>query len=525
MLNKFYFLPIFLIAHLLRSMQNNENNLQNYVLQTSDNNEMHVSADFIKQSQLLKNDIELRKPELNEALVLPAQLTSDNLLKLITISENPHALKSFDLNTLISLANAADALAIDNDDVKQKTIDSKSLLIDLLQTIGAHIMAQNSFASAESLNPEIERTVAQNIAQEITVPILDEILPETGHPVAFSYDGKQLASVYVRSLIKIWDLEDKKLIYTLRDHYDPIASLEYNPLNSNQLASCRREGWAVDLYDTQSGQLLFTIVGMKSCMAFSPLEAKLALGSIHHNTIELWNPQTPSLLSTLNETNLTASLTFSNDGRQLISLSHRRLNIWDSETCQFLNSFESPMYSIFGTVKLRPRKGQFISFDGNEACVISAETYQLIKKLEKKSLEYSHDGNLIYSCEGNGKTITIMDADNFKFLESFEIPKNIGELHSLKTQPLRKQLAAASYRNVCLYTVFSPNIKNVTTIQQALFLKEIKDYYQKNKKPYVVDKETFSALQLVTDLQNSKLIAKKENENLTIFQRIQSIFS
>jgi len=78
--------------------------------------------------------------------------------------------------------------------------------------------------------------------------------------VAFSRDGKQLASAATDNTIKIWDLETQKELRTLTGHTSNIESMDFMP-DGRLLASAGEDG-STFLWDTKSGEHLLTLISL-----------------------------------------------------------------------------------------------------------------------------------------------------------------------------------------------------------------------------------------------------------------------
>ena len=78
--------------------------------------------------------------------------------------------------------------------------------------------------------------------------------------VAFSRDGKLLASGATDSTIKIWDVATQKELRTLSGHTSPIESIDFSP-DGRLLASASDDG-STFIWDTKTGEHLLTLVSL-----------------------------------------------------------------------------------------------------------------------------------------------------------------------------------------------------------------------------------------------------------------------
>ncbi len=163
--------------------------------------------------------------------------------------------------------------------------------------------------------------------------------------VAFSPDGKTLASAGWDRTVKLWDVVEDRERATLRGHTDPIWCMAFAP-DGRTLATgsgnpAGRNGAAgngepvpddkpgeVRLWDTARGQTRAVLSGHRSgifALAYSPDGATLASAS-WDGTVKLWDPATGQERATLAEEGISPAarpssevwcLAFSPDGKTL----------------------------------------------------------------------------------------------------------------------------------------------------------------------------------------------------------------
>ena len=150
--------------------------------------------------------------------------------------------------------------------------------------------------------------------------------------VAFSPDGKTLASAGSDREIKLWDVATGKELRTLAGHSDSVMSVAFSP-DGKALAS-GAEDRQIKLWDIGSGKQQRTLTGHGygvESVAFSPDGKTLASGS-QDATIKLWDVGTGKLKSTLSgHAGWLTCVTFSPDGRTLASSGNDgKIKLWDA---------------------------------------------------------------------------------------------------------------------------------------------------------------------------------------------------
>ncbi|ODV76934.1 WD40 repeat-like protein [Suhomyces tanzawaensis NRRL Y-17324] len=157
--------------------------------------------------------------------------------------------------------------------------------------------------------------------------------------VCFSPDGKLLATGAEDKLIRIWDLQSKKIIKILRGHEQDIYSLDFFP-DGNRLVSGSGDR-TVRIWDLRSSQcsLTLSIEDGVTTVAVSPDGNLIAAGSLDR-TVRVWDSTTGFLVERLDSGNENGnghgdsvySVAFSINGKQIASGSlDRTVKLWNLE--------------------------------------------------------------------------------------------------------------------------------------------------------------------------------------------------
>ncbi|NES07355.1 MAG: WD40 repeat domain-containing protein [Okeania sp. SIO2F4] len=148
----------------------------------------------------------------------------------------------------------------------------------------------------------------------------------TGHEsqvlcLAFSGDGKTLASGDMDGVIKLWSVETGKSVVTITTDEDGVDVVAFSP-DGKTLASIDGTGSTIKLWLVETGELVATLCEHESStytLAFNPDGMTLASGG-SDKTIKLWSVETGGLVATLSgHESCIYALAFSSDGLTLAS--------------------------------------------------------------------------------------------------------------------------------------------------------------------------------------------------------------
>ncbi len=266
--------------------------------------------------------------------------------------------------------------------------------------------------------------------------------------VAFSPDGKTLASGSKDNSVKIWNISTGEEIRTFNSHSNWVYAVAFGP-DGRTLAS---GSWdeTIKIWDLATGELIRTLSGHSNwvySVAISSDGKTLASGS-YDKTIKLWNLSTGEEIRTLKgHSGWVGSVAFSPDGQTLASGSlDNTIKIWDVATGQLIRTLTGHFNSV-ECVAFSP-DGKTLASGSKDSTIKlwNLATGQLIRTLTGHSdwvvsVAFSPDGQYLISGSLDN-TIKIWNITTGK--ENHTLKSDSNSIFSVAISPDGKTLASGS---------------------------------------------------------------------------------
>jgi len=263
--------------------------------------------------------------------------------------------------------------------------------------------------------------------------------------IAWSPDGRMLASPSEDNSIRLWDAETGECLRKLEGHTRGVVSVAFD--STGGMLASGGEDKAVKLWEVARGRLLRTLEGHKGgvkSVAFAPAGRQVASGSFD-NTVKLWVAASGRLLRTLRgHQNEVRSVAFDSAGRQMASGS-AKVKLWEVASGRLLRTLEGHQRGIT-SVAFDPTGRQVASGSlDNTIKVWEATTGRLFRTLEGhteyvKHIGFSPDGRCLASKAKDGST-RLWRTESGDCLATFPEPASLYWPPGLAFHPHRPLLA------------------------------------------------------------------------------------
>ncbi|HTU17808.1 MAG TPA: protein kinase, partial [Gemmataceae bacterium] len=268
--------------------------------------------------------------------------------------------------------------------------------------------------------------------------------------VSFSPDGRRLASAGDQT-VRVWDAATGHEMLALKGHTSSVSRVSFSP-DGRRLASVGYDGTA-RVWDAVSGKELIILKGLAtkhaSVFTFSPDGQRLA-AHCADQTVRVWDTVSGRELLSLKKstTYLVFSASFSPDGRRLAAAcANWTMTVWDAITGQELFTLKGHEWPV-NSVSFSP-DGRHLASAGSDRTVRVWDTVSGKEKLTLKGhtsavflVSFSPDGLRLASASGDG-TVRVWDAATGQ--ELLALKGHTDSVRSVSFSPDGRRLASASY--------------------------------------------------------------------------------
>ncbi len=291
---------------------------------------------------------------------------------------------------------------------------------------------------------------AKNIAAPHIPPMSNMLFACIGHSsrvtsLAWSPNGKWLASASYDKTVHVWDANSGKQLATYKEHRDRVNALAWSP-DSTKLVSASDDGTA-RIWNALAGTTLVTYTGHNgpvNALAWSPvlsayggsLPSQIASAGAD-KTVHIWNSLQGANASIFrNHTEAVHAVAWSPDGRRIASAGEdRSIYVWypikESPKKSLLNTLTSLLSSQRDVVKMGGHDGRINGLawspDGKYIASASSDHWVLLRDALTGTTAYS------YGVRRKGMKNCVAWAPNGKHVASGGNDKTV-ELWSMVTK-------------------------------------------------------------------------------------------
>jgi WD40 repeat protein len=219
--------------------------------------------------------------------------------------------------------------------------------------------------------------------------------------IAFSADGKRIATGGRDQNINVWDAANGNILHTFPVEDRRIRTVTFDP--TGNIVAAAGTGGMVQLFDLTNDQPLRSWnagLGSIARIAFSPDGTQLAVSSFDKNVVKIFDPNTgeqvQELIERTGSNSSNTALAYSADGKSIITGGRDGIvRLWNVETGGLMRIFTGHTSTIT-TVRFSPDGTRFATASGDGTARIWDLTSgaQLLEvDASNAGVEFTPDGN------------------------------------------------------------------------------------------------------------------------------------
>ena len=238
--------------------------------------------------------------------------------------------------------------------------------------------------------------------------------------LAFSSDGQRLAASQIDRKVEVWDTKTWQVLLTLFEHTDRVTCVAFSP-DGQFLASASHDR-TILIWNAKTGKRVARLLGHTegvSSVAFSSDGQHLASTS-DDSTVRVWDVKTAKEIDSHRTDDRAISVVFSPDGRRLAANQGRIIKVWNTGTSgervpdRGVMEFRGPSDHITGVAFSRDSQRIAASSKDRRVSVWDAATGRLVLTLYGHTdavtcVAFSPDGQRLVSASED-RTVKVWDA-------------------------------------------------------------------------------------------------------------------